>query len=387
MAQMDETTIPQDLLTSIVHHGANVESFSLRPLSQPSPIARPALVKRHTSRGQHYLPDQTFLGTPPTTPPESPQALEAAPETLPPFQISKAKSILIIVNLAGISFLNTMGSGVLISALPRIADDLSLDPGYLLWPASVYALAAGCLLLVFGAVADVIGAKLVWVTGSFLYVVFTVAVGLSRTGIQIILFRVFLGAAISMCLPTAVSIITNTFPRGTWRNIAFASNGMGQPLGYATGLVLGGVFTDTIGWRWTYYVSAMINSAISVSAIWVLPSVYRPSDEKPWNRRLVEDIDWVGACVLSTALGILLYVLATTTSSYHQLSEVQNIVLLIVSIILLMLFPLYMKYQVKHHRPALIPNKLWKNAAFTTICIAVFLCWASLNAIEYFTTL
>ena len=380
----------QDLLSSIMHHSANVETFPLGPLSQPPPIERTALAKRHISKGGYdqssqILPDRPLGG--PATPPEPPQALDTVSEHLHPLQLSRVRAVLIIVNLAGISFLNTMGSGVLISALPRVADDLGLAAGYLLWPASIYALAAGCLLLIFGAVADVVGAKLVWVTGSFLYVIFTVAVGLSRTGIQIILFRGFLGAAISMCLPAAVSVITNTFPRGTWRNIAFASNGMGQPLGYATGLVLGGVFTDTIGWRWSYYVSAMINFAISVSAIWVLPSVHHPSNEKPWTRRLIEDIDWVGATVLSVALGILLYVLATTTSSYHQLSEVQNIVLLVVSIILLMLFPVYMEYRVRHRKPALIPNKLWKTAAFTTICIAVFLCWASLNAIEYFATL
>ncbi|KAF7504202.1 hypothetical protein GJ744_002575 [Endocarpon pusillum] len=131
-----------------------------------------------------------------------------------------------------------MGSGVVISALPRISNDIGLEEGFLLWTASYYAPAAGCLLLIFGAVADVVGAKLVWVTGSFLYVIFTVAVGFSKTGVhwQIILFRTFLGIAISMCLPTAVSLITNTLPQGTWRNIAFASNGMGQPLGYSVGL-------------------------------------------------------------------------------------------------------------------------------------------------------
>ncbi|KAL9638435.1 MAG: hypothetical protein Q9164_001551 [Protoblastenia rupestris] len=199
-----------------------------------------------------------------------------------------------------------MDSGVPVSALPRIADDIGLEEGFLLWPASVYALAAGCLLLIFGAVSDVIGVKLVWVTGSFLYIVITVAAGLSKTGVQLILFRTFLGIAISMCLPTAVSLITNTFPKGTWRNIAFASNGMGQPLGYSVGLIVGGVFTDTIGWRWSFFVSAIINLGLSMAAIWVLPSVYRPS-EKAWNRRLIEDIDWVGACVLSASLGILLF--------------------------------------------------------------------------------
>lgn len=353
-------------------------NFELLTLASPPPVARPSMLKRQNTGRPQYASSPIS--------PETLQIPEGHPEQSPLNGLSRMKSVTIIVTLAGISFLNTMGSGVLISALPRIADDIGLEDGFLLWPASVYALAAGCLLLIFGAVADVIGAKLVWLTGSFLYLIFTVAVGLSQTGVQIILFRTFLGAAIAMCLPTAVSLITNTFPKGTWRNIAFASNGMGQPLGYSVGLILGGIFTDTIGWRWSFFVSAIINFVISMSAIWVLPSVHRPSN-KPWNRRLVEDIDWIGACVLSTALGILLYVLATTTSSYRRLSEVQNIVLLVFSIVLLAVFPLYMSYQVRHQKPAIIPNKLWRNAAFTTTCIAVFFCWASLNAIEYFTTL
>ncbi|KAL8786850.1 MAG: hypothetical protein Q9195_008043 [Heterodermia aff. obscurata] len=301
-------------------------------------------------------------------------------------KLSRLRSTLIIITLAGVSFLNTMGSGLLTVALPRIANDIGLQESLLLWPASVYALAAGCLLLIFGAVADVVGAKVIWITGNFFYVIFSLAVGLSQTGIQIIMFRTFLGIAISMCLPTAVSLTTNTFPRGQWRNMAFASIGMGQPIGYSVGLILGGVFTDTVGWRWGFYISAIINSLISVCAIWVLPSVSRFS-EKPWNRRLVEDIDWIGAFILSIALGILLYVLAMTTSSYHRLSEVQNIVLLVVSVLGLIAFPFYMNYRERHRKPAIIPNRLWRNAAFTSICIAVFFCWAAFNAFQYFSTL
>jgi MFS family permease len=157
---------------------------------------------------------------------------------------------MVIVTLAGISFLNTMGSGILIAALPTIGREVHLPKALVLWPAAVYALSAGCLLLIFGAAADAIGAKAVWIVGSYLFVIFTIALGFAKTGIQVIMFRMLLGVAISMCLPTAVSLITNTFPKGPWRNVAFAMNGMGQPLGYAIGLVLGGIFTDTIGWRW-----------------------------------------------------------------------------------------------------------------------------------------
>jgi MFS family permease len=159
-------------------------------------------------------------------------------------------------------------------------------------PAAVYALAAGCLLHVFGSVADIIGAKEIWVVGSFLFVIFTVAVGFAATSLQIIMFRTCLGVAIAMCLPTTVSLIVNTFPKGSWRNTAFAMNGMAQPLGYALGLVLGGVFTDTIGWRWSYYIMAMINFCISVVSMWSLPSVHHAST-KTCSERLWEDVDWV----------------------------------------------------------------------------------------------
>ncbi|RMJ18404.1 hypothetical protein CDV36_001940 [Fusarium kuroshium] len=300
--------------------------------------------------------------------------------------ISKIRGVAVIVTLAGISFLNTMGSGILIAALPRIADDVGLGESLILWPAAVYALAAGCLLLIFGAVADVIGAKLMWVTGSYLFVIFTLAVGLAQTGIQIIVFRTLLGASISMCLPTAVSLISNTFPRGNWRNIAFAMNGMGSPLGYALGLVLGGIFTDTIGWRWAYYMMAIINFCLSTCAIWSLPSVHTESERK-WTARLVHEIDWVGATTMSVALGMLLYVLSMISSSYKKLNDASNIVVLTTAILLLIAFPFWMNYQVKRGKPALIPNDLWKNRSFTSVCIAVFLCWASLNGIEYFTTL
>lgn len=306
-------------------------------------------------------------------------------ETTKVSKVSKPKGITVIVTLAGVSFLNTMGSGILIAALPRIAEDVGLSQSLILWPAAVYALAAGCLLLIFGSLADVVGAKLMWVTGSFLYAIFTVAFGFAQTAIQVILFRTILGIAISMCLPTAVSLITNTFAKGTWRNTAFAMNGMGQPLGYALGLVLGGIFTDTIGWRWAYYMMAMINCILSVASIWSLPAVHHHTDQKLSTR--LGNIDWIGAVIMSVALGVLMYVLAMTTSSYASIGSAQNATLLAISIALLICFPIWMHWQTKRGRPALIPNNLWRNASFTSICVSVFFCWASLNGIEYFTTL
>ncbi|KAH6654845.1 major facilitator superfamily domain-containing protein [Truncatella angustata] len=241
------------------------------------------------------------------------------------------------------------------------------------------------MLLSAGAIADVVGAKPMWITGSYLFCIFTIALGSAKTALQIILFRTLLGVAIAMCLPTAVGLITHTFPRGSWRNTAFAMNGVGQPLGYALGLVLGGIFTDTIGWRWAYYMMAIINFCLSTASIWSLPNP-RHHGSKKWTRRLAE-IDWVGAVILSAALGLLMYVLANTTSSYLSIGYAQNATLLAVSPALLITFPCWMHCQKKKDRQALIPNALWRKASFTSVCVSIFFCWASLNGIEYFTTL
>ncbi|KAK1990997.1 MFS general substrate transporter [Colletotrichum falcatum] len=273
----------------------------------------------------------------------------------PSRNVSVTKSVTVIVTLAGINFLNTMRESLM------------------LWPAAVYSFAAGCLLPIFGAVADVVGAKLMWVAGSYLCIVFTAAVGLSRTGVQIIVFRTCAGISMSACLPTAMAVITKTFPKGGWRNVAFLMNGIGFPLGYALCLVLGGIFTDTIGWRWGYYTMAIINFCLSTAAISPLPSVYQPS-EKKWARRLAEDIDWIGTIIMSAALGLLLYVLAMTTSSYTKIGDPANIALLAVAIALLVAFPCWMNRQTAKGRPALIPNRLWQK----------FLVHASLNTMRYF---
>lgn len=148
-----------------------------------------------------------------------------------------------------------------------------------------------------------------YLVGSLLQSAFTLACGLSRTGYELILFRGLAGIATSLCLPSAVSIITTTFPTGQRRNIAFASMGAGQPIGFSIGLTLGGVFADSIGWRWGFYIAALLNTVIFLTAIWGLPKNTEKHGPVTWNR-IATDIDWVGASIASVSLALLSYVLA-----------------------------------------------------------------------------
>lgn len=172
-------------------------------------------------------------------------------------------------------------------------------------PISIYALTCGCTLLLLGSVADVVGSRPMYLTGCILQSGFTLACGLAQTSTQLIIFRAFAGIAISFCLPSAVSIITSTFPEGKRRNIAFASMGGGQPIGFSLGLTLGGVFSDTIGWRWGFHIAAIINTIIFIVSFFGLPKI---DEEQPhvW-RRLATEIDWVGIVIGSTSLAMLSY--------------------------------------------------------------------------------
>lgn len=173
----------------------------------------------------------------------------------------------------------------------------------------MYALSTGCTLLLSGSVSDVIGSREVFLVGCFMQSAFSLACGLSQTGTQLIVFRICSGLATSLCLPSAVSIITENFPPGKLRNLAFASMGGGQPIGFGIGIIVGGVFADSIGWQWGFHIVAIMNTCFFFLSVWGLPKRSEHAPPVSWSR-LAFDIDWAGAIMASTSLALLSYVLA-----------------------------------------------------------------------------
>jgi MFS family permease len=60
--------------------------------------------------------------------------------------------------------------------------------------------------------------------------------------------------------------------KGGTRNVAFAGLGTASPVGYSAGLVLRGVFVQGPGWRWCFYLAAILNVLVFLAAIWGVPS-------------------------------------------------------------------------------------------------------------------
>lgn len=224
-----------------------------------------------------------------------------------------------------------------------------------------------------------------YLIGCLLLSLSMLASGLAQTSTQLIVFRGFQGVAASCCLPTAVSILSEAFPDGRRRNIGFAMMGAGQPLGYSLGLSLGGVFVNSIGWRVSWYLCAGLALLVFVASIWALP--IKPSTDALTRRAFLQRLDIIGALIASACLGMLSYVLAVVSEGSSEIKDGKNIALLCISGALIPTFIFWMDFRVKKNKTALIPNKLWRKSAFSTVCGMVFLTWAALNATNYYSSL
>lgn len=231
---------------------------------------------------------------------------------------SKSRTVVIIASVTLTTAISTLLNGVTTVALPHMAVELDIPQGLIFWPSSIQALTTGCSLLLSGSISDALGSRSMYLVGCVLQAAFILGCGLSQTSTQIILFRALSGIAVALCLPSAVAIITRSFV-GKRRDLAFASMGGGQPVGFAVGLAIGGVLTDSIGWRWCFFISAIFDVVLFATAVWGLPkSIDSSSDAQgaadlTWAQKYAQlkyDIDWVGALIASASLAMMSYVFA-----------------------------------------------------------------------------
>jgi MFS family permease len=258
----------------------------------------------------------------------------------------------------------------------------------------VYALTCGCTLLLSGSLADLFGCRIMYLIGASLLIAFTLGCGMAKTGIQLITFRAFSGISLSLCLPSATSMITKAFPVGRGRNIAFACYGAAQPLGFSLGLVLAGALIQSIGWRACYYIVTGVTFISFIAATWLLPQD-DPRREPLTLRSMMQSVDWIGAAMASSSLGLFSYVLAVVTASSSRLRSPANITMLSIATLLVPAFVFWIQYQERRNRAAIIPPSLFRSTTgsphrariFTATCLSVFLIFGSFNALTFFTTL
>ena len=147
-------------------------------------------------------------------------------------------------------------------ALPHIQTSLHFSSTSLSWVMNAYTLTFGGLLLLGGRAGDILGRRRVFVAGIGLFTVASLAGGLSTSAGMLLVARAVQGAGGALAAPAVLALIVSGFPEGRERTRALGIY-MGVITGGSSlGLVLGGVITEWLSWRWVLFINVPIGIAV-----------------------------------------------------------------------------------------------------------------------------
>lgn len=151
-------------------------------------------------------------------------------------------------------------------ALPSIQRDLGVPSTVLPWIINAYILAFGSLLLFGGRLGDIYGRRRVFRLGLTLFTIASLLGGMGVNAEMLIAFRGLQGIGAALIAPNVLAMIATTFPVGKQRNSAMGVYGAMSALGIVAGVLLGGVLTGLLSWRWVFWINVPIGLAVLATA-------------------------------------------------------------------------------------------------------------------------
>jgi EmrB/QacA subfamily drug resistance transporter len=180
-------------------------------------------------------------------------------------------------------------------ALPRMASDLHTRTTDLQWVISVYMLALGAFMVPAGRIGDIFGRRRALLVGIALFGVASVFCALAPSAAVVIAFRAVQGVGAALIFPVSVSVLTNTLPgEQASRAIGLAYGIAG--LGNAAGPLVGGLLTQTLGWRAVFWLLVPLAAVPLLVGMKTIPE----SSDQTAPRRM----DLTGLALITFGIGL-----------------------------------------------------------------------------------
>lgn len=235
---------------------------------------------------------------------------------------------LILLLLALAQFMVVLDVSIVNVALPAIEKAFHLNQTTLQWMVTAYTLAFGGFLLLGGRAADLYGRKKLFMIGTAMFGVASLLDGLAQSGGMLIALRAVQGLSAALMSPAALSIVLVTYREGHERNLALSVWGAVASGGAAAGVLLGGVITEYLGWRWNFFINVPVAIGVFIAAMRLLPA---HESEETHN-----ELDLFGAVSITAALMLLVYGIVEAPS--HGWTATSTLVYLASSVVLLAAF-------------------------------------------------
>jgi EmrB/QacA subfamily drug resistance transporter len=256
-------------------------------------------------------------------------------------------------------------------ALPHIHRALHFSATGLSWVLNAYTLVFGGLLLLGGRTGDLFGRRRMFMIGVSLFAGASLAGGFAQDKGWLLAMRSLQGVGGAIASPTALSLVTTTFAQGPARNRAFGVYAAVSGAGAALGLILGGVLTDLLSWRWVLFVNAPIGLALAIAAPYVIAET---------ERRKAGALDVPGALTSTGGMAALVY--GFIHAATYTWGSATTIVSLAIAAVLLASFVLI---ESRTQNP-IMPLRLFRNSARVGSYLVMLIMGAGVFAMFYFLT-
>ena len=177
-----------------------------------------------------------------------------------------------LVVIAGAQLMVVLDTTIMIIALPSAQRSLGFSNADRQWVVTAYTLAFGGLLLLGGRISDMIGPKRTLLMGVIGFALASAIGGASQTTVMLIGARGLQGLFGALLAPSVLSLLTTTFTDPRERGRAFGIYATIAIAGAAFGLILGGLLTQYLSWRWCLYVNLPIAGLVVLGASTMIPS-------------------------------------------------------------------------------------------------------------------
>jgi EmrB/QacA subfamily drug resistance transporter len=243
----------------------------------------------------------------------------------------------LILGLLGIAQLMVVLDATIVNiALPSAQDSLGFSDDSRQWIVTAYALAFGSLLLLGGRLGDVLGRKRTFIGGLIGFAAASAIGGTAQSFDVLVAARAAQGVFGAILAPSALSLLTTTFTEPEERGKAFGVFGAVAVSGGALGLLLGGVLTEYLSWRWSMYVNILFAVPAAIGALTLL------TNQVPAER---PKIDIPGTLTATSGLFALVY--GFSNAETHSWSDPVTVGMLAASAALLGIF-VWLQARVEH---------------------------------------
>jgi EmrB/QacA subfamily drug resistance transporter len=234
----------------------------------------------------------------------------------------------ILAVVATAFFMTILDVSIVNVALPSIGKDLNFSRENLQWVITAYAIAFGGFLLLGGRAADLLGRRRVFIVGVVIFTIASLVCGLAQSEGMLIASRAVQGFGGAIISPAALSIVMTSFEEGADRNKALGVWGALGGSGAAVGVLLGGILTSYLSWRWIFFVNVPVGAVVLLLTPRIVPES-RPEGAK-------RHYDALGAILVSAGLALLVYAIAEAPNVGW--GTARTILLLVAAVALLIAF-------------------------------------------------